>query len=76
MSFKAINARNQFRGTIVRINDGPVVSEVEIETGAGIVAAVVTSSSLRNMNLRIGQDAVAIFKATEVMIATPEGRVP
>ena len=76
MSFKAINARNQFRGTIVRINDGPVVSEVEIETGAGIVAAVVTSSSLRNLNLRVGQDAVAIFKATEVMIATLEGQVP
>lgn len=76
MSFKAINARNQFRGTIVRINDGPVVSEVEIETSAGIIAAVVTSSSLRNMSLRIGQDAVAVFKATEVMIATPEGRAP
>jgi molybdopterin-binding protein len=76
MSFKAINARNQFRGTIVRINNGPVVSEVEIETGAGIVAAVVTSSSLRNMSLRVGQDAVAVFKATEVMIATPNGQVP
>ena len=76
MSFKAINARNQFRGTIVRINDGPVVSEFEIETGAGIVAAVVTSSSLRNMSLRVGQDAVAVFKATEVMVATPNGQVP
>ena len=76
MSFKAINARNQFRGTIVRINDGPVVSEVEIETGAGVISAVVTSSSLRNMSLRVGQDAVAVFKATEVMIATPEGQVP
>lgn len=76
MSFKAINARNQFRGTIVRINDGPVVSEVEIETGAGVVSAVVTSSSLRNLSLRVGQDAVAVFKATEVMIAMPEGQVP
>jgi molybdopterin-binding protein len=76
MSFKAINARNQFHGTIIRINDGPVVSEVEVETAAGVIAAVVTSSSLRNLNLRIGQDAVAIFKATEVMIATPDGRAP
>lgn len=75
MPFKAINARNQFRGTIVRINDGPVVSEVEIETGAGLVAAVVTSSSLRNLHLHVGQDAVAVFKATEVMIAVPEGQV-
>lgn len=76
MSFKAINARNQFRGTIVRINDGPVVSEVEIETGAGVVSAVVTSSSLRNLNLRVGQDAVAVFKATEVMVAMPDGQIP
>lgn len=70
MSYQAINARNQLPGTIVRIIDGPVVSEVEIETAAGVVSAVVTSSSVRNLGLRIGQDAVALFKATEVMVGT------
>ncbi|MGQ0621646.1 MAG: TOBE domain-containing protein [Panacagrimonas sp.] len=75
MSFQAINARNQLPGTIVRIIDGPVVSEVEIETAAGIVSAVVTSSSVRNTGLRVGQEAVALFKATEVMIGTRDTRV-
>jgi molybdopterin-binding protein len=75
MSYQAINARNQLPGTIVRIIDGPVVSEVEIETAAGIVSAVVTSSSVRNLGLRIGQDAVALFKATEVMVGTRDTRV-
>ena len=63
-----VNTRNQFRGTVVRINDGPVVSEVEMETQAGIITAVVTSSSIRSVDLRVGDEAVALFKATEVLI--------
>ena len=69
MSITAINTRNQFRGTIIAINRGPVVSEVEIETAAGIVGAIVTSSSIDNLRLRIGDETLAIFKATEVLIA-------
>jgi molybdopterin-binding protein len=64
----AINTRNQFRGVIVGIKDGEVVSEVEVETPAGIITAVVTSSSIRNVDLHVGDPAVAIFKATEVLI--------
>jgi len=63
-----VNTRNQFRGTVVRINDGPVVSEVEVETPIGIITAVVTSSSIRGVDLQIGDEAVALFKATEVLI--------
>ncbi|MBA2492933.1 MAG: TOBE domain-containing protein [Gammaproteobacteria bacterium] len=63
-----VNTRNQFRGTVVRINDVPVVSEVEVETPIGIITAVVTSSSIRGVDLQIGDEAVALFKATEVLI--------
>lgn len=76
MSFTAVNAKNQLQGKIIRIIDGPVVSEVEVQTGAGIVSAVVTSSSVRNLNLRIGREVVALFKATEVMLATRDGGAP
>ncbi|TXH02823.1 MAG: transporter [Nevskiaceae bacterium] len=69
MSITAINTRNQFRGTIVGINRGPIVSEVEIETAAGIVGAIVTSSSIDNLRLQVGNEALAIFKATEVLVA-------
>jgi molybdopterin-binding protein len=65
----AINTRNQFRGKVVGIKRSPVVSEVEIETAAGIVSAIVTSSSLELLDLKIGDSAIALFKATEVLIA-------
>ncbi len=72
MSISAVNTRNQFRGLVVAIHRGDIVSEVEIETAAGIVGAIVTSSSIERLNLHIGDEALALFKATEVMIAKLE----
>lgn len=69
MSIRAINTRNQFRGNVVGINRGEVVSEVEIETEAGIIGAIVTSSSIDSLDLRVGDTALALFKATEVLVA-------
>lgn len=69
MSIAGINTRNQFRGKVVAIHRSPVVSEIEIETPAGIVSAVVTSSSIERLGLRVGDNAAALFKATEVMVA-------
>lgn len=70
MPFTNINTRNQFKGTIVAINRGDVVSEVEVETQAGIVSAIVTTSSVDRLRLRVGDAAIAFFKATEVLIGT------
>lgn len=64
----AVNTRNQFKGTVVGIHRGDIVSEVEIETAAGVVSAIVTSSSVERLQLRVGDNAVALFKATEVLI--------
>jgi len=72
VSISAVNTRNQFRGHVVAIHRGDVVSEVEIETPAGIVGAIVTSSSIERLDLHIGDEALALFKATEVMIAKLE----
>jgi molybdopterin-binding protein len=69
MSITAVNTRNQFRGTIVGIRRGSVVSEVEIETSAGIISAVVTTSSVDRLPLREGDSALALFKATDVLVA-------
>lgn len=69
MSISGVNTRNQFRGKVVAIHRSPVVSEIEIETPAGLISAVVTSSSIERLGLRIGDEALALFKATEVMVA-------
>ena len=72
MRIRAINTRNQFRGHVVAIHRGDVVSEIEVETAAGVVGAIVTSSSIDRLGLAVGDEALALFKATEVLIAKLE----
>jgi molybdopterin-binding protein len=71
MTITAINVRNQFRGKIKEIIIGPVVSEVDVETPAGlIVTSVITTRSVKELELRVGSPVVALVKSTEVSIAT------
>ncbi len=69
MTIQAINVRNQFRGKIKTIIEGPVVSEVDVETPAGIVTSVITTRSIKDLDLVPGSEVVALIKATEVSIA-------
>ncbi len=69
MSIEAVNVRNQFRGRVKEIITGPVVSEVEVETPFGIVTSVITTRSIKDLNLVIGSEVVALVKSTEVAIA-------
>jgi molybdopterin-binding protein len=71
MGILAVNARNQFRGRVQEIIEGPVVSEVDVLTPSGqVVTAVITTRSIHELGLRVGRDVVALVKATEVSIAT------
>ncbi len=69
MSIAAINARNQFKGTIKEIIRGPVLSEVDVATAGGIVTSVITTRSIDALDLGIGAKVLAMFKSTEVMLA-------
>jgi molybdopterin-binding protein len=70
MSIKAIDPRNQFYGKIRHINQGPVVSELKIDTAGGVITSVITTRSLKDTGIGIGQEVLALFKATGVSIAT------
>jgi molybdopterin-binding protein len=71
VSITAINVRNQFRGTIKEIIEGPVVSEVDVITRSGdIVTSVITTRSVKDLGLEVGREVVALVKSTEVSIAT------
>ena len=71
MTITAINVRNQFRGQIREIIDGPVLSEVDVETPSGqIVTSVITTRSVKELGLVVGKEVIALVKATEVSIAT------
>lgn len=68
MTVQRVNTRNQLHGTVVQIHSSAVVSEVEIETPGGLISALVTTTSLQAMGLRIGDPAVGLFKAADVLV--------
>ncbi|MED5620252.1 TOBE domain-containing protein [Ideonella sp. BN130291] len=71
MSITAINVRNQFRGKVREVIEGPVVSEVDVETPAGlIITSVITTRSVKELGLKPGKDVIALVKSTEVSLAT------
>ena len=69
MQIKSINVRNQFRGKISALNEGDILSEIDVETPSGIVTSVITTRSVKDLGLKIGSDVVALVKATEVSLA-------
>src|SRR5450830_45600 len=69
MTIKAINVRNQFKGTIKEIVTGDVLSEIDVQTASGIVTSVITTRSVKELELQIGSEVIAFVKSTEVSIA-------
>ena len=63
-----ISARNQFAGKVAKVEAGAVNSIVTMETAVGIVAATISNAAVAELGLEAGKDAVAVIKATEVMI--------
>jgi len=67
-----LSARNQLRGTICRVQPGAVNSEVTLALpGGGTVAATVTRESEQAMDLEVGMEATALFKASSVIVGVP-----
>jgi molybdopterin-binding protein len=64
-----ISARNQLRGRITAVRLGAVMAEVTVDVGGGnSLVSTITKASAESMDLREGQEVVAVIKATEVMI--------
>ena len=60
--------RNRLPGTIERIVSDIVVSELTIKTATGDVTSIITTGSVKRMNLKVGDSVFAIIKATEVSV--------
>jgi molybdate transport system regulatory protein len=69
-----LSARNQFPGKVASIKIGAVIAEVVIDIGGGHqIASLISASSARRLKLKKGAPAVAVIKATEVIISTDKG---
>ena len=63
------SARNTFAGTVSDIRTQATVSEVAVRLPCGdILCALISSQSLKDLNLRIGDEVVAFFKALSVVV--------
>ena len=64
-----LSARNQLEGKIVDVRKGQTTAHVRIEVGNGIViTASITNEAVDDLGLKVGDDAVAVIKASDVMI--------
>lgn len=67
------SARNRLCGTVQRLTEGPVNTEVVLELEGGArITAVVTGESVRSLGLREGARACALVKAPHVILAVQE----
>jgi molybdopterin-binding protein len=64
-----ISARNQLKGTIVDVVKGATTSHVRIDIGGVIMTASITNEAVDDLKLAKGQPAIAIVKATDVLVA-------
>ncbi|ANF82836.1 transporter [Acinetobacter sp. NCu2D-2] len=69
MPITSVNVRNQFKGTIQEIVLGTVVSEVNVETPAGIFTSIISTRSVKDLDLKLGSEVVVLIKSTEVALA-------
>ena len=69
----AISARNRLRGSIARMQFDGLMAEVVLRIGDQELVSVITRSSAERMGLKIGDEAFAVIKATEVILGK-EGR--
>jgi molybdopterin-binding protein len=64
-----LSARNRLPGFVEEVRIDGLLAQVRLRVGEHTITAVVTADAVRALKLKRGDDAVAIVKSTEVMIA-------
>jgi len=65
---RRVSGRNQLVGRIDSVRISGLMAEIKISIGGQQITSIITASSAREMQLKPGQTAAALIKATEVMI--------
>ena len=65
----SISGRNQLRGIVEEVRADGLLAQVRLRIGDQRLTAVITRDAVDELKLRNGEEALAIIKSTEVMIA-------
>jgi molybdopterin-binding protein len=75
----AISGRNQLRGYVDEVRVEGLLAQVRLRIGDQTLTAVITRDAVEELKLKRGDEALAIVKSTEVMVAReaePAARAP
>jgi molybdopterin-binding protein len=66
------SARNRFVGLVTAVTTDTVMAQVELQCGPHRVVSLISSEAVRELGLQVGSLAVAVVKATTVIVETPQ----
>jgi molybdopterin-binding protein len=65
-----ISARNQFKGKILDVKKGATTAHIRLEIAPGqVITSSITNEAVDELGLKVGGTAIAIIKASNVMVA-------
>lgn len=67
----ARSARNRFAGIVTRIEKDRVAAVVEVQAGPHRLVSLMTAEAVDELALRVGDEAVCVVKATNVVVEIP-----
>jgi molybdopterin-binding protein len=71
MTMKA-SARNRLPGVVTEVKIEGLMAQVELKVGDNHVVSLISAEAARELDLKVGDRAVAMVKATSVMVARDE----
>jgi molybdopterin-binding protein len=65
----SLSARNTLKGKVIDLKKGQTTSHIKIDIGGGnVLTASITNEAVDELDLKVGDDAWGIIKASDVMV--------
>ena len=72
----AQSARNRFPGIVTRIEADKVAAVVEVIAGPHRIVSLMTAEAVKELGLKVGDEAVCVVKSTNVIVEVPSSKEP
>lgn len=65
-----LSARNVLKGKVIGVKKGTTTAHVRVQlTGGAVITSSITNEAVEELHLAVGDDAYAVIKASDVMVA-------